>query len=425
MYVLPAMADEHADAGFFIRDVSLFWLGRRGGLFPVHDGSHCLGGRAASHGHTVRDILGTLVAPCQVHAFPGGADGVGEDGFGLEEPILVHFDAQHPGKLFVGLGGHDGCGEHQEVNGPFLQFPGVGIEVADGDAPVLVLKDRGGTAADVLHAHVLCLVVVLLEVLAVCPQVHVEDGNIGIWVALLDDGGLFGSVHAAYPRAVGETLLFAPGAHALYPGDGLRLLAVRGATGLSFGGSEGREQTFELHGGDDVGILPVTVLLPHLQGLEELEARGHDDAAHLDLDVLGLLKERYGTGLAHPLAGAAADTGIVVNGVYDGHRLRELDVDGLSLRQFLVKRAHHVHRTNSSTIIASRTLVRIDIFALPEDVGCKVPVLAVQACQFGVSEKRYVVVTGDLHHFGGRSADGAVVGREGLVQLHHVPTDGG
>ena len=197
--VLATVADKDPDPGSLPSDLLLRGGGGGGDPIPRYDGDQGVGGGTAPHGHAVGDILGTLIASREVHPLAGGAHGIVKDGPGLEEPVLVHLDAQHPGKPPVVGRGHDGGGKYEQVHGLFLQFPRVGIEVPQRDAPVLVPDDRGGAGPNVIHPQPGRLVVVLLKILAVGAEVHVEHGNVKGGIRLLGNARLLGGVHAADP----------------------------------------------------------------------------------------------------------------------------------------------------------------------------------------------------------------------------------
>ena len=141
--------------------------------------------------------------------------------------------------------------------------PLIGGGVADRDVPGLrVLAHDGGVAADEADpGELLGPLVKTLEVLAVGADVVVEDGASGFGVVVLGQDHLFLGVGAADRRAVavlprGDP----PGAHAVNPGDVVRVLLVRPAQDLALVGAGCAEQPLVVHAGDHVFELFVPVI---------------------------------------------------------------------------------------------------------------------------------------------------------------------
>jgi hypothetical protein len=59
------------------------------------------------------------------------------------------------------------------------------------------------------------------------------------------------------------------------------------------------------------------------------------------------------------------------------------------------------------------------------DLHFETAALPFDLCQVRVGNHLYVQVPADLDQFGGDDSHGAVIGREGLVELSHNPADGG
>ena len=101
-------------------------------------------------------------------------------------------------------------------------------------------------------------------------------------------------------------LAFPVAAHAdaVDPGDLLGLLAVGAPHHVAVVGAAGAEDALELQAGVDVGVLAVAVGR-EIAGVEGLEPRGQDDAAHLQGDLFILLLVVDGPGRAGLGADAA------------------------------------------------------------------------------------------------------------------------
>ena len=176
--------------------------------------------------------------------------------------------------------------------------------------------DPGAQEADAVF--VLGPPVIFLEVLAVGPHVHEENGGVQriFFTMLLGDDRLLDGVHAADRGAVAVVAVVqVPGAHALEPGDLQGLLVVRGPDQVAGKRPGGAQDALELQAGHHVGIMGV-MIGPILLGIKGLEARGHDDRAHVQLQGFGTLAMGNRPGLAyrHALHTFGADAAIETAG---------------------------------------------------------------------------------------------------------------
>ena len=72
---------------------------------------------------------------------------------------------------------------------------------------------------------------------------------------------------------------------------------------------------------------------------------------------------------------------------------------------------------------AARALVFLDIPRFPEQCYVKVSCFSLYAVNFRIGEYFDVGMPADLDQLGCENSHRAVVGREGLVELGHVPAD--
>ena len=212
------------------------------------------------------------------------------------------------------------------------------------------------------------------------------------------------------------------------PGDLLRMVLVRRPQDVALVRPGGAEQPLEVHAGDDVLVGAVAVVAPHL-GIERLVAGREHDRADLDFDLLRRLVEVDGVVLAHAGADRAGLVLQVQAGVVDvgdqRHGLREIDVHRLVQRQVLVERVGDLDRAVFDADGAAGALVLVDVARLLGQRHREVAGRSLHAGDLGVGHDLDVGVPVALDELGRLDAHRAVVGREGLVQLRHLPADGG
>jgi len=213
------------------------------------------------------------------------------------------------------------------------------------------------------------------------------------------------------------------------PRDVLRMLLVGRAQGLPFERPCGAQQAFVVQAGDHVLDLTVAVVTPQ-PGVEYLVARGQDDGPHVDLDLLGLLMQIDGPVLAH----AHTDVALLVFQIqavflvhirHERHRLREVYVDGLALRQALVVLVGHHHGAVLHAGIAAGADIFSDVSWLLDEGDVEIPGFPFNSVDLGVGEDLYVGMPVAFDELRGLDAHGAVIGGEGLVELRHLAADGG
>ncbi len=259
-----AVAHEDADPGLLLGDIPLHRVDPiLGQPTPavVEELTALRAGPAGRH-HRLRDVDGSLEGPADEDAGAGGLHGVHR--VGLAESVRVELDAECPGEVLgIGRRAH-AHREHHHVE-LFLHHPVRVGGVADGD--VLRLGDLsadGDVAPDEPHpGKPLRPLIEALEVLAVRPDIVVEDGGLGVGVVILGQDHLLLSVRAADRRAVGvgarDDL---PRADAVDPGDVVRMPLVRGPQDLALERPGGTQQPLVVETGYDVLHRPVAVVAP-------------------------------------------------------------------------------------------------------------------------------------------------------------------
>ena len=102
--------------------------------------------------------------------------------------------------------------------------------------------------------------VILVEILTVRPDIHVENRRIEPGDVVHSNHRLFSRGHTANRRAVFISAGGITRADALYPCDSLRLSSIRETNNMAFERSGGREHPLELHACHNVRISPVAEL---------------------------------------------------------------------------------------------------------------------------------------------------------------------
>jgi hypothetical protein len=293
-----------------------------------------------------------------------------------------------------------------------LQVVGLGI-LRDG-------CDPGPHEPDLVF--VLRAVVVLVELLAERPHVHEEDGGLHVRAVLLRDDGLLHGVHAAHAGAVLVPAVLVPRADALNERDLLRDVTVGGPQDRTHVRAGSRHDPLELDARDDVLVGAVSIF--SLQARVELvEARRHYDRPDLDLQdpLLLVVVDRLGLALLSAYAAAYAPVG--VDRIDQRDRLRVSDIDRLSDLRVLVVLVRRLDRALLGAAAAAGTLRGVDPESLLLHGHVEVPCLSVDDSDLCVRYQVDVVVPARRHELGRHYAHGAVVRREGLVELGHRPSD--
>ena len=118
----------------------------------------------------------------------------------------------------------------------------------------------------------------------------------------------------------------------------------------------GAQDALEFHAADDIGGFTVFIT-GQAAGIEEAEAHGQNHGAHLQLALLHLIVVFDGFGQADFLAEAAADAGVAVDAVGQGHRLGVSDIGGRPAIQAIIKFIDRLHRAGQAADAATGTLL--------------------------------------------------------------------
>ena len=228
--------------------------------------------------------------------------------------------------------------------------------------------DAGDTAPDVLDAVLLLgpageLVVALTR----GADIHVEDVGLGVRDVVLCEDRLFGDVHAAEVRAVGDAHRFVARARAGNKDDGLRLRLVGRPQDMAGGRSRCVEEPLVLDARDHVRIA-ASAVLGKLLDVHKAVAGGYDDGAHLfryrSRPASRSRSRRWGRPSRRrrtcPFSELAAVAGVDRRLLRDG--LGEGDVDGLRRRHAEVEVVIRVlRRALLHALAAARALGPVDI----------------------------------------------------------------
>ncbi len=364
-----ATADEDPDPGLLVGDRLLRRIDPvRGQLAPP--GPQQLRRQSPRRARR-EDGFGNIPRPLErtadEDALPGGLDRV--DRIGLAEPVRLQFDAELPGQL-LGVGRRiEPDRQHHQIE-LLLLHPVVGGGVADGDVLGFgnLPADRHIASDEPHPRQLLRPLVEALEILAVGPDVVVEDRRLHVGVVILGEDHLLLGVRAADRRTIGVSARNdLPGADAVDPRDPVRMLPVGRTPDLALVRAGGAEQALEVETGDDVLVGAVAVVAPH-PGIERLVAGRQHDRPDLDLHLLGHLVEIDGVVLAHALADRAGvvlqPQAALVDIGDERHRLGKIDVNRLVQRQVLVERIRDLHRTVFDAGGAAGALVLDDVTRL-------------------------------------------------------------
>ena len=286
--VLAAVADKDPDLRLFPRDITFFqklflfgcllYRGRQIGS------GHAGGGAGLNHG--LRNVFRRLKGPGHVNAGPSG--GYRVEALGHREEVAVQFHTQLGGERPGVVGGLEAGGEHDHVEMLFKLLAGLVGGVEDGQIGAAVgLQDGVRAAAHKTHpVLVFGPLQVQLVILAEGPHIHIEDGCFDILLeSLLGDDRLLQGEHAAGMGTVSSgTLLQAPRADALEPGDLLRREPGRRTEELAAGGTGGGEDTFVFEARHHIRQFAVTEVI-EMAGIKQRGPRREDDGGAADISV--------------------------------------------------------------------------------------------------------------------------------------------
>ena len=170
----------------------------------------------------------------------------------------------------------------------------------------------------------------------------------------------------------------------------------------------------------------VGVKLGRIKGLEP---GCQNSGPHLDGDLFFLLFKidrpggtKFFTGLAFSLL--EVDAVFLINGILQGYCLGITYIGCLALDESLVVFIVHFFGTLLRACVTGNAFVHVDVARMPGDLHVEIAWFPGDGSDFGKGQKLNVEMPADLDQFGRDNSHGAIIGREGLVQLGHDPTNG-
>ncbi len=241
--------------------------------------------------------------------------------------------------------------------------------------------------------------------------------------------GLFYGVHAADSGAVTVSACLVPGAHALEKCDLLKWLLVGEADYVALCRPRCASQSFKLHACDHIEETSITVLFQN-RLVYPSKPRGQDHRSDVQAQFPGFLVEIYSLGRA---CLGTEITGLIVYpqaglGVYVVAGWNGLDivyVRGTGYIQSFIVQINNRPGAIHCTCTTGRALVLVYETRLLMHSGRKLPRFSLQGFQPGICQDLYVRRPPGLNQLRCQYSQRAVIGREGLVQLGHDPTDRG
>jgi hypothetical protein len=104
--------------------------------------------------------------------------------------------------------------------------------------------------------------------------------------------------------------------------------------------------------------------------------------------------------------------------------LRIRAVNRFPFIQAFIEFIREMNGTNIDTVVATRTLLQIDVARPFADLGPKTARLSLERKQLGVWNDFDVEMAAHLNQFRGEDTHRTVIGGKGLVELCHDPTNG-
>ena len=342
----------------------------------------------------------------------------------LKEPVRSSGESQQIAqnvRFAVRLQSH---GEYGQIMLHSLHLACLGV-LKDEEELALHLFDAGDARAHKVDAQLLGPHVEFFVSFPTGPDVDVVDGDISMRILLLDQLRVFKRGHAADARAVEVSDRRVTRADALQERYLLGNLAFAGLHHLPLGRPGGVEHPLHLQRCDNVPV-PAKAVLLFSGGIKGLPAGSHDDGAHIQLEILGLLVQFNRLGRTGFHAAGAAYAGLGIDAGHQGHGLGVGDINGLSLADGKVVLAGHLHRAHIGTLTdaaLAQLLVHIACFA---NAGHgEVAHAALHAQDLGVGDESNIWMIVDLGHLGTQHANRAVVGGKDVGEQSHVAADGG
>ncbi len=301
------------------------------------------------------------------------------------------------------------------------------VLVPDHRIVILILRNLRDATPYIANPVVpLSAILVLLEPLAHCPEVGVEDIGLRLLVVLTGQHGVLYRVHAAHARAI-ALMPQIPRPRTLDVRHLLRQLMVRWTLEMAVGGAGGIDEPLVLHAAYHVRQPAIAVMCENSR-VEWCEPHRHYDRAHAELHLFVLHLEVNGVLLAQLLARSAAvlrelEAHLRVYRVHGRYSLREVQVNRLSLRQPQLERVRRLAGALFHAAAARRTEILPHVTGLLVHRYGEVTALARQADHVAVRHYLDPGMSTDIQHLGRQDSDRAIVRREGLVELGHHPAD--
>jgi hypothetical protein len=321
-------------------------------------------------------------------------------------------------------------GQHNQVKF-FLFHPIAGRGVSNGD--VLAFRDftayRYVAPDEPDPGKSFGSLVKPLEVFPVSSDIVVEYRTFRIRVVIFGQNDLFLGIRATYCRtvAVPPSWIDLSRADALNPGDLLGMGPIGGAQNFTIVGSGGTHQPLVVHAGHHVLELSVAVFIPHAW-IKWLESRCQDDRPDFYFYFLRRLVEIDGIVLTYSFANATLlllqIKTAFINVGDKGYSLGEIDMDSLVGRYLLIEWVRVYDRTIFDTGCTTGAFVFLDVPGFSEQGNTKIPCTSFYRVDFCIGEDFDVWVPADLDQFRSKNSYGAIVGREGLVELGHMAANG-
>jgi hypothetical protein len=224
--------------------------------------------------------------------------------------------------------------------------------------------------------------------------------------------------------------MYIPGAHALKPGDFLRLLFIRWPDQMSTVGTGCRKHSFKFQTGYHIGGSIVAIYITNGR-IEDLTAGRYHYCPYTNLDLFfyigkidGFSRTKLLTGLAFAFLDKI-NAGLSINGVFERNRLGVFHIDGLAFGQPGVVFVNYLLGTLLGAKTTGNAFVHINVAGMLPDLDCKISRLPREALHLSEGQKLDVEMPADLDQFGRDNSHGTVIGGKGLVQLRHQPTYGG
>jgi hypothetical protein len=164
-------------------------------------------------------------------------------------------------------------------------------------------------------------------------------------------------------------------------------------------------------------------------GIVNLASVGKNHGSHLEGKLFLRVIEFDGTGGAKFFTGFTfafdkVNTMLGIYGVFQGYRLGVLHMSRFTLDESCIVLIVNLFRTFFRAQSAGNAFFHVNIPGILDDFYFKVALFPGYVYYLGQCQQFNIDMPADLDQFGRNNSHGAVIGRKGLVQLGHGPTDG-